>query len=999
MFNTTLMKRILTLAVLLITMSATLFAQSGYQVKGVVVDKIGPVIGATLVEKGSSNGTSTGLDGDFTLNVSSKDAIVEISCIGYTTQSFKASEMPAKITISEDALFLEDVVVIGYGTVKKDDLTGSVATVKADDLNKGAVTSPAELIRGKSAGVVVTSGNGMPGSGSTIRIRGGSSLSATNDPLIIIDGLPVSNEGISGMSDPLSSINPSDIESFTVLKDASATAIYGSRASNGVVVITTKKGKRGQQGIKFSLDYQHSLSSVMNTVDVMNAAEIKEAIKTYIPNHSEEALAALGEADTDWQDQIYHLANSDELNFSAVGNFAPTKDIAIPVRFSLGALNNQGTLKTSEMQRGTASLNISPKLFDNHLKINLNGKGTYQSNVYANQGAIGAAVFYDPTKPIKDENGEYTAWKNEDGSYNTMATQNPVALLNQMENKGHATRFIGNAQFDYKIHGFEDLRLNLNLGLDWAKGSGHTEVEQNSEMSFHDGNQNGSGSHSDYDYLRRDQTLEFYANYNHKFGTSHNLDAMAGYSWQHFYNDSFSEAYKLSDGTALGSPHPFATEYFLVSFFSRLNYSYADKYLVTATVRRDGTSRFQNNKWGLFPSLALGWNAKKEGFLADFEPMSTAKLRLSWGETGQQDINQGNYPTIGTYKYNTNGSYYDFNGEVIKPISPCGYNPDLKWETTTTYNIGVDLGFIDDRIKASFDVYNRKTSDLINFIPVAAGSALTNYLTTNIGDMENYGVEADMNFILISTEDMGLTFGVNGAYNHNEITKLTAAKDDNSGVETGGISGGTGNNVQMHMVGHAASSFYVFEQIYDVDGNPIDNAYVDRNNDGVINASDKHFFHKPAPDVTFGMNIQFDYKNWTAALSGHGSVGNYNYNNVASNSEASAELWTNNFVSNRLNSAVDSKFESARYLTDYYIQDASFFKLDNFTLGYTFPELIKFGNVAEGGHTLSLNLFTTVQNIYTFTKYDGLDPEVFGGIDGMVYPRPRTFIVGAKFNF
>lgn len=987
-------------AVLLSAASLTVFAQGGYQVKGVVVDAVGPVIGATVIEQGTNNGVSTGLDGDYVLNVSNADAVVEISCIGYATQTFKASAMPSTVTLAEDAEFLDDVVVIGYGTVRKDDLTGSVATVKADDLNKGAVTTPADLIRGKSAGVVVTSGSGQPGSGATIRVRGGSSLSATNDPLIVIDGLPVSNESISGMSDPLSSINPSDIESFTVLKDASATAIYGSRASNGVIVITTKKGSKGSKA-QFSLDYQHSLATVQKYVDVMNAAEIKSAIQNHLSGETQtQALAALGTSDTNWQKEIYHMANSDEVNFSVRGDRSLGSLGNMPLRFSAGYINQDGILRTSNMKRATASLNATPTLLDNHLTISLNGKVTYQHNNYANQDAIGAALRYDPTQSVYDASGlnGYTTWYDLSGNVNTMATQNPVALLYEKYDKANANRFIGNAQFDYKIHGFEDLRLNLNLGLDWAKSDGQAGTAAGTEQSLHDTTQSGDGYSTDYNYLRRDQTLEAYADYSHTFGEKHYIDLMGGYSWQHFWNKSYTFSQTVEDVRTLADT-PFATEYYLVSFFGRFNYGFGDKYLLTATIRRDGTSRFQNNKWGLFPSVAFAWNIKNEGFLKEQDALSTAKLRLSWGQTGQQDLNAGNYPTLGTYYSNLIGSYYKFGGTVIYPVTALGYNADLKWETTTTYNVGVDLGFLRDRLTISADAYLRKTEDLINRIPVSAGANLTNYLTSNIGSLENKGVEVDVNAIIISTQNTSWTLGVNGAYNHNEITKLTAAKDDDSGVLTGSISGATGNNVQIHHVGYAANSFYVYEQLYDTDGNPIDGAYVDRNGDGILNDSDLYIFHKPSADVTLGVNSTFTYKNFSAAVSGHGSFGNYNYNNVASDQEMWGDLWTNSFVSNRLTSAEASNFSNARYLSDYYVRDASFFKIDNVTLGYTFPDIFTIPESFGSPRTVSLNIFGTVQNVCTFTDYDGIDPEVYGGIDGEVYPRPRTFILGLKLNF
>ena len=994
--NYFLMKRILTLVaiVLMGTFSTLASAQGGYQVKGVVEDAMGPVIGATVIEQGTSNGTSTGLDGDFILTVSSPDAIVEISCIGYASQTFKASAVPAKVILEEDAEFLDEVVVIGYGTVKKTDMTGSISTVKSDELNKGAISSPADLLRGKSAGVVVTSGNGQPGSGATIRIRGGSSLSATNDPLVVIDGLPVSNEGISGMSDPLSSINPSDIESFTVLKDASATAIYGSRASNGVIVITTKKGAKGATRPQVSMDYQTSLSHVSKLVDVMDAADIRKAISSYLSeNQAASALAALGNADTNWQKEIYQLAWSNEYNVSVRGRLGLWEGAYMPWRVSGGILAQEGTLKTGRMNRSTASVNLTPTLFNDHLTINLNGKFVNQGNRYANSGAIGAALRYDPTKPVYDANGihGYTTWRDADGNYNTMATQNPVAMLYEKQDSANANRFIGNAQFDYKIHGFEDLRLNLNLGLDFAKSSGFSTSPVGSEQSIWDTKQSGSGYYTDYGYMRRDQTLEFYAAYSHDWA-KHHFDVMGGYSWQHFWNSSNSLSTKLTDNSVL-SDHIGKTEYFLVSFFGRMNYSFGNRYLITATVRRDGTSRFQNHKWGLFPSVALGWNIKNEPFLENSNFISTLKFRASWGQTGQQDLNAGNYPSLATYYGNLIGSYYQFGGQTVHPVTPLGYNSDLKWETTTTYNVGMDFGFVGDRLTFSVDAYKRNTSDLINYIPVAAGSNLTNFLTTNIGDLENLGVEVDLNAVLIERPNTSWTVGINAAYNHNEITKLTASPNDHTGVETGGISGGTGNNVQMHQVGHPTSAFYVFKQVYDQAGKPIDGAYVDLDGNEVIDDNDRYFFHKPAADVNVGLNTTFSWKNWTAALSGHGSFGNWVYNNVASNQEMTADLWTNSFVSNRLMSAFDSEFAQARYRSDYYVRNASYFKFDNFTLSRNFP------NIFGWAENLSINVFGTVQNIYTITKYDGLDPEVFGGIDGEIYPRPRTYILGVKVNF
>ena len=984
-------------ALISITLLSLSTAWAQYTVKGQVVDAIGPVIGAAVLEQGTLNGTETDLDGYFELVVPSASSMIEITLIGYKTLVFQADQVPAVITLEDDTQMLEEVVVIGYGTVKKEDLTGSVATVRADQLNKGVVTSPAELLKGKSAGVVITEGDGAPGSGSTIRIRGGSSLSAVNDPLIVIDGLPITNTGISGVADQLSSINPNDIETFTVLKDASATAIYGSRASNGVIIITTKKGSKNDSAVPtINADYTFSVSQNTRYLDVMTGDEMRAGLAEYAARYPEyaPALNVLGDANTDWQKEIFQLGMSHEANIGLQGNFKLGKAGYMPYRVSGGYLNEKGTLKTSGMERGTVSLNLTPTLFDDHLTISLNGKGMFQNTRFANTAAISSAVEYDPTQPVYNEDGSYTAWMGAN-AYNTQSTINPVAALNERDDRAKASRFIGNAQFDYKIHGLEDLRLNLNLGLDYSHSEGQVTVPYGAEQSWHNQTQNGRGLDNPYDQTKQDMTLEAYADYSKEIN-KHSFGVMAGYSWQHFYTESNSISRTQIDPenptvepTILAEIHN-KSEYFLVSFFGRANYNYDNRYMVTATVRWDGTSRFSNNKWGFFPSVALGWNIKGESFLKDAKAVSDLKLRLSWGQTGQQDLNAGDYPTLPTYQTNLIGSYYMFGGVPIVPITPEGYNADLKWETTTTYNVGIDYGFFNDRLFGTLDVYYRETTDLLNFTPVAAGANLTNYLTANIGSLVNKGVEFEITGIPVQTMNWNWTIGANFAYNQNRITKLTTNDGDGyKGVETGGISGGVGNNIQRHMVGYPANTFYVYEQVYDENGAPIPGAYVDQNGDGVIDADDLYYTGQAAPKWTVGFNTSVSWKNLTLAISGHGNFGNTVYNNNASRLSLLSDLWTNSFVRNCMSNAIGLGFNNAAYMSDYWLEDGSFFKIDRITLSYLF-------DLGKGG---SLNLFGTVQNVATITKYSGIDPEVFNGIDNNLYPRPTTYIIGLKYNF
>ena len=964
-------------------LSVGAFAQQ-ITVKGHVKDATGePIIGASIRVVGTQTGAVSDFDGNFQVKANQGQTL-SVTYVGYQTAEVKAAPS-VTITLQDDAQLLKDVVVIGYGTVKKSDATGSVMSVEADQLNKGLATSPADLLQGKTPGVQITTNSGAPGAGSTIRIRGGSSLSASNDPLIVIDGLPISSTGISG-GDVLNTINPNDIESFSILKDASATAIYGSRASNGVILLTTKKGKAGAKP-RINVDLSGTFKTVGKKVDVLSAEGLRELFTSRYSDNAD-AMAALGNANTNWQDEIYKTAFAEEVNASVTGGYvAQEGDFKMPYRVSAGFLNNDGTLKTSNMNRGTVGLNLTPTLLDDRLTINLNGKGVFTHNAYADEGAIGQAVKYNPLKPVYNEDGTYHYWMNS-GLPNSMALLNPVAQLNQQNKDSYVRRFVGNAQFDYKFKFLEGLRANLNLGLDFSTTSGWNVTEQNSEISWHDKAQNGSGLWESYSQLRRDQTLEFYLAYAKELEElKSRFDILGGYSWQRFFNRTTS--YKVSNdglGTEFATTPLFKTESYLVSFYGRLNYTLMERYLLTATLRNDGTSRFQNNKWGLFPSVALAWRISEEPFLKNVDWLSNLKLRLGYGITGQQNIGQGDYPSIATYHTNQAGSYYWFGNSMIIPITPKGYAAQIKWEETTTYNVGLDFGFMRNRINGSIDLYKRKTNDLLNFVPVSAGTNLTNYLLQNVGDMENKGIEVALNVVPIEQKDLRWEVGVNVAYNKNEITKLTASDDPTyPGVETGGISGGVGNKVQIQKVGNPINSFYVFQQVYAENGKPLEGVYVDRNHDGQITDDDRYVYYKPDADVNIGFNTELSYKKWTLSASLRSSLGNYVYNNVASDAEMLADLWTNNFIANRVTTAPFSNFSQAQYKSDYYVQNASFLKLDKVTLAYNLTDWCR------------LNF--TAQNIFTITNYEGVDPEVAGGIDNNMYPRSRNFILGASFNF
>lgn len=997
-----LMFKVLLMLVIGCFLSIDAFAQQ-ITVKGLVKDTAGePIIGANVVIKGTTNGTITDFDGNFQLNANKGDIIV-ISFIGYQPQEAQAASS-MNIILKDDTELLDEVVVIGYGSVKKDDLSGSVVAIKAEEMNKGAVTSPQELIMGKVPGLSVSQGDGAPGAGSTIRIRGGASLNASNDPLIVIDGIPVSNDAAPGTPNALATINPNDIETFTVLKDASATAIYGSRASNGVIIIQTKKGT--QDKIKVSYSGTFTAKDPYKRIETLDAQSFREVMQAQYPEGTAQSadiqriLNVYPNQSTDWQDAIYQTGLSTDQNIGIAG-----KAGFMPFRISLGYNTEKGTLKTSKYERYTGAVNLSPKFFDNHLSVDINVKGTINKNRFADSGAVGAAAFFDPTKPIYDEENRYNGywnWGIVQGAQADLATQNPLSLLYDRNNHGTTKRSLGNIQLDYKIHGLEDLHANLNLGYDVAKTTGRNFVNSNSVQSSLDKTFTGLGQGNTWNNLRRNHLLDFYMNYAKNIESiKSNFDIMAGYSWQHFYYANHDITYS-NPTEDLGAKEGYTYdenerhyirddhrripyENYLISFFGRLNYNFMDRYLLTATLRRDGSSRFsENNRWGLFPSAALAWTISNEPFMKATENvLSKLKLRLGYGVTGQQEI--GDYQYITSYSFSTNPNTTYLGTTLLKPN---GYSPDLKWEQTTTYNVAIDFGFLNNRINGSIEYYQKHTKDLLNTISAAAGTNFINLITANVGKMKNKGVEANVNAIAIQSKDFTWEVGYNITWNDSKITKLTTTfNPDYQGIDAG--------TNQKHQVGEMPGTFYLYQQVYDENGKPIQNAFVDRNNDGQITEADRYLTHKsPMAKVYMGFSSQFSYKKWDLGFNLRANFGNYVYNGVASGNSTSNNYGGKGFVTNLYNGFQDTGFTllntSEQMASDYFLENASFLKMDNITLGYSFQNLF--------AAKLSGRISASVQNVFTISKYSGLDPEC-GAIDSNIWPRPRTYTIGLNLNF
>lgn len=977
-------------------------AQTG-SISGRVLDESKQALpGASVSVKGTNKSTSTDANGNFRLSgINNGATVLVVRFVGYQTieRAVNVSgDVRVDFSLQPSAESLGEVVVVGYGTQKKSDLTGSVTSVSSKDFVKGQLTTPEQLIAGKVAGVQITNNGGAPGSGSTIRIRGGASLNASNNPLIVIDNVPLAESGIAGAANALALINPNDIESFNILKDASATAIYGSRASNGVIMITTKKGSSGKPSINFSS--QTSVAENVNTVEVLSARQLRDVVNS-IGNTAQKGL--LGGANTNWQDEIYQTALITDNNLSVSGAFKN-----IPYRVSYGFLDQDGTLKTGNLKRNSLSLNLSPTFLDNLLSVNLNLKGSINKSRFADQGAIGSAVYFDPTKPVRttapnymSNFGGYYEWldaSNATTGLAALAPRNPLGLLNLKEDVGTAKRSIGNLELDFKMPFLTDLRAHANLGYDISQGSGTVVIPVNAASAFKRFN-GKSGVNNQYKQDRTDLLMEYYLAYAKDIPSIESrVDVVAGYAFQDFKTKNFNYADQTFDGTVVNAPNfPFdIPQNRLESFYGRLNYAYKGRYLLTASIRRDGSSRFsEENRYAIFPSAALAWKISDESFLKDSKLISDLKLRVGYGVTGQQE-GIGNYDYLSYFNYSSGQSMYQLGNTFYNMYSPGGYYGARKWEQTETFNVALDFGFSGNRITGSIDAYMKKTSDLLNLVGQPAGANFSNQVVANVGDMEVRGLELNLNAQAIRNTDFTWDIGFNATINKNEITNLTLAPDPNyPGNKFGGISGGVGNTIMINSVGFNRGAFYVFQQVYDAAGKPIEGLMVDRNADGVINDKDLYQYKSADPRAFLGLTSNFTYKKWNAGFILRASIGNYMYNNVySSNGTFKSISSLSNYLGNASVNYLETKFSGNdvnQLLSDYYVQNASFLRMDNINIGYNVGKVL--------GSKANLRVNANVQNVFTITKYKGLDPEINGGIDNNFYPRPRVVAFGLNLDF
>lgn len=980
-------KRSLLLVALFVIGCLQLMAQTR-TIKGEVTDAQNgeALIGATVMVEGEKGGTVTDFDGNFSLQVSSSAKKIKVSYIGYIDKVLSISDN-MKVKLESDSKALADVVVIGYGTARKSDLTGSVATVKSKDFNKGLVSSPEQLINGKVSGVQIMSNSGSASAGSTIRVRGGASLNASNDPLIVLDGVPLEQGGISGNSSNfLSMINPSDIESMTVLKDASSTAIYGSRASNGVIIITTKKGQQG--AVKVNFNTTNSLQTRAQMVDMLSRDEFVNVINQYGTDNQK---SLLGTANTDWNDEVYRTAFGTDNNLSVSGSI----DKWLPFRVSVGYYNQSGLVRKDNVERWTGNVVLTPSFFQDHLKLTINAKGTLNNNSFNNGGAVWAAATFNPTIPVysgNDKYGGYNEALDADGYPVNAGVRNPRGLVELYDSKSKVSRFIGSMDVDYKVHFLPDLKLHATVGADYAKGDGTVYVPAYAAQSY---NKDESLGGSDYKYgpqKNENRLLTLYANYAKYFeDIKSNVDLTAGYDYQYWKSTTPLYYTKSAAGTNLSTVKASDYRHVMLSYYGRINYSFDGKYLLTATVRRDASSRFsKDTRWGTFPSVALGWTLTEEPWLKNQKVLSNLKLRASYGVTGQQE-GIGNYNYLPVYTYSVTGAEAFINGQYINTYRPEAYVSDLKWETTTSWNFGLDFGFLDGRIGGAIDFYTRKTKDLLASVPTAAGTNFSKTILTNVGNVDSKGIEVSLNATPIQTKDWEWNLSYNFTWQNMKVKNLSLIK---GGSQTNVKVGPSIDAYQFQVLseGYEPYMFYVYHQLYDSKtGKPIEGAYADLNNDGEINESDLYRYHSPAPKYIMGLSTSLRYKQLTLGMSFRANIDNYVYNGMGMSTGAFETVSYNNSQLNNLNTSfLKTGFKTRQYLSDYYVENASFLKLDNLSLSY---------NVGKINKWASLTVSAMVQNVFTITGYSGTDPEVPNGMDNSFYPRPRTYSVSLGLQF
>lgn len=980
-------KRSLLLVALFVIGCLQLMAQTR-TIKGEVTDAQNgeALIGATVMVEGEKGGTVTDFDGNFSLQVSSSAKKIKVSYIGYIDKVLSISDN-MKVKLESDSKALADVVVIGYGTARKSDLTGSVATVKSKDFNKGLVSSPEQLINGKVSGVQIMSNSGSASAGSTIRVRGGASLNASNDPLIVLDGVPLEQGGISGNSSNfLSMINPSDIESMTVLKDASSTAIYGSRASNGVIIITTKKGQQG--AVKVNFNTTNSLQTRAQMVDMLSRDEFVNVINQFGTDNQK---SLLGTANTDWNDEVYRTAFGTDNNLSVSGSI----DKWLPFRVSVGYYNQSGLVRKDNVERWTGNVVLTPSFFQDHLKLTINAKGTLNNNSFNNGGAVWAAATFNPTIPVysgNDKYGGYNEALDADGYPVNAGVRNPRGLVDLYDSKSKVSRFIGSMDVDYKVHFLPDLKLHATVGADYAKGDGTVYVPAYAAQSY---NKDESLGGSDYKYgpqKNENRLLTLYANYAKYFeDIKSNVDLTAGYDYQYWKSTTPLYYTKSAAGTNLSTVKASDYRHVMLSYYGRINYSFDGKYLLTATVRRDASSRFsKDTRWGTFPSVALGWTLTEEPWLKNQKVLSNLKLRASYGVTGQQE-GIGNYNYLPVYTYSVTGTEAFINGQYINTYRPEAYVSDLKWETTTSWNFGLDFGFLDGRIGGAIDFYTRKTKDLLASVPTAAGTNFSKTILTNVGNVDSKGIEVSLNATPIQTKDWEWNLSYNFTWQNMKVKNLSLTK---GGSQTNVKVGPSIDAYQFLVLseGYEPYMFYVYHQLYDSKtGKPIEGAYADLNNDGEINESDLYRYHSPAPKYIMGLSTSLRYKQLTLGMSFRANIDNYVYNGMGMSTGAFETVSYNNSQLNNLNTSfLKTGFKTRQYLSDYYVENASFLKLDNLSLSY---------NVGKINKWASLTVSAMVQNVFTITGYSGTDPEVPNGMDNSFYPRPRTYSVSLGLQF